>query len=533
MFIETVGEGYSMISTKFVSVGSTVRVLPLGTRCKVRYNDNGVVSAIVLFIPVTATEFMERPLSSASSLLLQKNGVIPSRLANGRKCTVEGVLCSNDITVQQLASHTVDELIQQCVSDKNANLQFKAYSLSEGLVSYSAYQQVTQLNMMGYKCCESFVVSADVTDKKLQMQPAVQSLYPFILAYAVVNRNSQVSVVYDTPKYMRVDSISTHWNVLGDIVATVSCGTEQFSCSYNSIVKYNVQKGTVVVYDDGIQYSTDRNALAKRVPSDIKCTCCGASIHVNANEQFCRCSYDNCMTVKYPVVENVTKLLKLNPMTFDDYKQYVSSKQLTSLCDIFDVNNNENIQVTCTLPTLLKAICPVQVVRTQDFFDKFCTCAGSVDAVLHYLECPTDIALDMSRVLPKACIDRFASWVEQPENLLLCKTFMEMKNIRIVETTVKLDVPPLFRNKVIYLEGAFNHGSYMDVSSILTCYGATVTTTLDNRCSCVIVGGLVRNPDLIESVRIAASYNIPIYAESDFFNQYGIDDDIASQSKYL
>ena len=110
---------------------------------------------------------------------------------------------------------------------------------------------------------------------------------------------------------------------------------------------------------------------------------------------------------------------------------------------------------------------------------------------------------------------------------------MEMKNIRIVETTVKLDVPPLFRNKVIYLEGAFNHGSYMDVSSILTCYGATVTTTLDNRCSCVIVGGLVRNTDLVESVRIAASYNIPIYAESDFFNQYGIDDDIASQSKYL
>ena len=518
-----------MLSTKYLQVGDTVRVAPMGLRCRISYNSNGVVSRIV-FIDSSDVEWQ---CALDESIALQKYNVVPSRLVNKTACQVEGILSFEGLSAIDVVNTGVDKAVQGKILDKNEQLYFKAYNLTDSRVQYGAYQQVTQLSMMGFNVCPGFVYSADMSQSKVEKLPVIALQYPFISGYEVVSKGNVCSFVNESCQFSRVESVARDVNSLGNIVAKVTCADRvQFTVPYNQIVKYNVQKNTVVAYeDDGIVYSTDKSNRAKKVDADIHCSCCGAAIHVKENEPYCRCSYSNCMSMKYPVVENMIKLLGLAPMSYVTYRKYVDNGQLTSICDIFDVTENSSIEVHCTLPTLLRALCPVYVVRSADFFDRMCKCAGSTDATMHYLQNPDDIYSDMHTVLSKVCLKNFISWIKDPENLLVVKTFVEMPNIHLQESSVHLDVPPLFRNKVIYLEGTFNHGSYMDVSSILSCYGATVTTTLDNRCNCVVVGGLVKNPDSLESVKIAVSYDIPVYQERIFFEHYGIDADIENANK--
>ena len=514
-----------MLNKTDVMVGDTVRVVPLGFLAQVDYNSNGVISGVYSLDEEGNVSYK---LDSNVTAKLQKCNVVPSRVVNSKKCSVQGVFTYDLLSVSDMVCVGKDAYLKKIVSEFNLDdVSFYAYNLIDSKVTYGAYQQNTLLSMMGFKVCDSFVISSDVKKKSNLNNIPVMLKYPFVCGYSVLQRGNDFRYVPEYFTYSKVVSVSREVNHSGYILASVICLDEyEIRVHYPDVVKFNVQKGSYVIVDSGrIVYCSDRNNYSKKVEREFHCEFCGSLI-TSPVTGYLKCSYDNCTSNMYPQVENMLNVFGLEFLPYSDYISYVKSGYILSLSDVLDLERYKDTTVHCTVSDILKAVCPVSVVKDRSFFDKFVEFCKSVESVNYYISNPSDISKDMSSFLPYNMCKSFEQWIDNPENLLTVQTFMSMDNIHIKTNSVTLDVPKIFRNKTIYLEGKFRRGSYETVSSILRSYGADISAKFDNRSNCVIVGDLEKNIESIPVVDIALSYNIPVFTETAFFNSYGIDNDI-------
>ena len=520
-------KGNHMLSKSDVHVGDTVRVVPLGLLVEVRYNDRGVISGIYLLSSEGKPTYkLDTPVSTK----LQKTGVVPSRLVQAHSCNVQGVVTVLERPFSSFVSEGVKSTFLDLVLTRStSDFTFYAYNLESSSVTYGAYQQVTALEMMGFKTCASFVLSSDYRKNKFNTLPAMRA-YPFVSAYMVLEHGSNSKFIHSNISFNKVTKVNRDVNYSGYIVAEVlfEDGTG-VSVPYPEIVRYNVQKGSYCVVDDGnIVYCTAMKSGSKKVESEFHCKYCGTLIK-SPLTGYVKCPYQNCVSNMYPVVENMLRQLNLEPMSYSRYKQLIDNGDIQHLVDVFLLEPYRTSHVLCTPSSVLRAVCPPTVVKDRNFFDRLVEGSGSLDALFHYLEKPDEIYKDMKDSVSYMTCKSFEQWVSDPENLLTVNTFFNLENIEVVEHEIDLKVDKIFRNKVIYLEGDFRHGSYSRVSSILKSYGASIASKFDNRCDCVILGDFVRDVTTVPVVDIALSYNVPVYREKDFFQSYLIDKDIEDQ----
>lgn len=525
-------KGNHMLKQNELPIGCTVRVVPVGKLADIKYNGNGIISGIYDTDGKTTGDKWDSDLC----VRIQKNGIIPSRLVNAKSCTVRGVFHHNTAKIEYLEKHGVDSDVESALqSIEIENVEFQAFDLIDSNVSYGAYQAATTLNMMGFEGCKSFVWNGDSSHTLKIDTLQAMSDYPFVSGYAIVMNGKNSSYVDSNIRVERVQSIERIVNRTGYIDALIqTVRGNSYVVPYARIVRYNVMPNSLIVWDEDIKFCSDRNSKAKKVSQDIRCDFCGAQIHVPVTKNgYVKCGYDNCTSSMYPTIENMLSMFGVDCIEYPVYLDYVKSKKIRSLCDVMSLPEYKDTKIKLKISKLLSALCPPGIVRSADFFDKMLECAKSFDAMLYYLDNPQDIKKDMLRVLNPIDIKSFETWISDPENLLTVKTFISMDNIVLVKDSVDIDVPKLFRNKRILLEGRFRHGSYSTVSSILKSYGADIVVEFDNRCDCVIIGGLEKNPYAFDSVAKAGSYHIPVFEEIGFFRDYGIDSDIANIPKTL
>lgn len=514
-----------MLRASDVRVGDTVKVVPFGLLADVKYNENGVISGIYL-VSEDGTE--QRKLSSLTASRVQKKNVVPSRISNARKCSVQGVFTFDHVGVNDVVAKGKQQAFLEELENGNLDdVEFRAYRIVESNAAYGVYNQTTSMEMLGFKCCTGFVVPANVTDKVIKSTPCMLK-YPFVSGYAVYRTGNDYRYVPESFFYERVKSVSRTTNYAGYIVANVFFESGHVvNVPYPDVVNFNVQKGSYVIVDEGkIAFCSDKCNGSKRVEREFRCEFCGSTIS-SPFTGYVKCSYQNCTSNLYPVVEHMLSVLDLEPMPYSLYLESVKSGKVMCLTDVFNVELYSECQVSCTAATALKAVCPVGVVRDADFFGKLYEGSKSLEAFNHYIENPSEVAQDFSQVLDARDCKSFEAWISDPENLLTAKTILnDVSQVSIKSAVVELDVPQLFRNKTVFLEGKFKHGTYSEVASILRSYGAEIASKFDNRCSCVLLGDFVRDPESLPVVNVALSYNVPIYQESDFFASYGIDEDI-------
>ena len=520
-----------MLKPSDVRVGDTVRVVPIGQPCRVEYNDNGVISGVYFLNP--ETDDVEK-CSSDFCAKMQKLGIVPSRIQNGKKCCVDGVIKHTNLKISNLLDYGAQKCSIAAVETMQSGVEFAAYSVSGEAVVRNAYQQDSMLKLMGFSLCPGFAVTQESVRVGFNQLKAMSD-YPFVDGYAITCKGTNSLVYFSSDiSYDRVAKVASDWNSIGYIIACVQfeSGVE-LECSYSDIVKYNVQKGSICALDEtSIKYCSDRSNGSKRVNSKVQCKCCGSTVNIGFKGYF-RCPYNNCMSNLYPVVKHMLKTFELPDMEYSEYRKLANGKKVQSLCDVIALPRYAGLDVRCTVSMLLYAVCPASVVPVLDFFDQLAEAAGSFEACMHYLEHPNEIRTDMSGFLNARYAEKFIQWISKSENLLIVKSMCYMPNVHIKKESFELpDVPQLFRNKRVYIEGPFRHGSYSDVAGIVRSYGADVVSAVDARCNCCIVGDINKEYKSSQQINIAHTYSIPVFAESNFFKHYGIDSDIANANQH-
>lgn len=515
-----------MINLSDLAVGNTVRVVPSGALCDVSYNENGVICNVV----VNGTE-----VSSSFSVTLQKANVFPSRISRKSRTTVSGVLCLDEVDVKSLSTTTPsDEVVERISVGNVSDVKFKSFWIdSSSNMPYGAYQQTTVMKMLGFDPCQSFVVGPETSESAVHKYQSTMG-YPFVSGFYVIRNNGSDNVfVPCNVVFSTVKSVSRYFTRYGYVVSDVECSDAVVTVPYTSVVRYNVQKGSVVGVDDGrIVFGSDRRNLSKKVDREFRCPYCGSKINVPLSG-YVQCSYENCVSRLYSQVLHFCKTLDLPSVPYSEYSDAVREKQFMSMCDVFDLPTLTDVTVTCPPSTLLRSLCPVSVRVTDDFFDKFVEAAGSVDALMYYLENVEKIQSDLIPPLTRLQVASFSRWLSESENVLVLKEFINSDKVSLVKNSTTLNVPKIFRNKTIYLEGRFRHGSYLDVCSILRSYGAEIASKFDNRCDCVIVGDVSIDNVGTSVVEVANSYNVPVFQEGTFFTNYDIDKDIDNAKNHL
>lgn len=520
-----------MLKSNMVGPGDTVKVIDLGILCRVDYNSNGVISG--LYIKDSDNSDYEDRLNLDRLGKLQKKNIIPSRLnSNYRNCSIYGVLCYEDALDINIVSgyypYCLYDYIYNSIDNNYLdNISFKAYDLRDSDVSYGVYQVQTKLEMMGFKTCYSFVISSSNISNSIIENRVEASNYPFISGYCVFNRYNTSRYIPEPIRGGIVKNIRQDLNNCGYVLAFIDLGEFDILTSYTDVIRFNLQKGSKVLYiqdSEGIVYSNTRNSNFKRVSNELVCSVCGSKISV-PSKGYVSCPDPNCMSKQYSDYCRMTLALSMETMSYIDFMKYVKSGSIGNLYDVFYLDRYKNNEYSCSLASMLDFICPLTIRRTKDFFERFVQYAGSTESVLHYIQNPSEISRDLS--LDSMSIQNISKWFEIPQNVLTIHTMLEVSNLHITDKEGKIleGVAHLFNNKSIYVEGEFKHGSYGYICSILEGYGASIATVIDNRCSCVLVGYFT-DPETDNIAHIASCYGIPVYSENDFFNQYGIDDDI-------
>lgn len=409
--------------------------------------------------------------------------------------------------------------------------KFTAYGLcAESTVVNinGAVSQRTTLEANGFKTINGFLVPPNL-DYKLFMNVAedrFQFQFPIIAWYLAyegiepyfINTGLESKIVKRVNK-----SIDANGYIHGIIFFT---DDDSIIVDYNQIVKYQIVINTHVILDMNrkIIYSENTDAKAREKRSSvIRCSVCGSKILVSEDEPTI-CPNTHCLSRLYVDISHMLNSFNLPVLTEKEYNSKVNKKLITCMSDIFLLENYKDYKIRVGLGQLLDAIVPVPAVRNRQIFILFANkCANNLQTFRYYLENPHLFDNDLD--LRSHSAVELQKWLEDPENLLTVQSMLELDNI-ILQVTDKLyDGAPVLLNKRVYITGEFFHGSQSKIISIIQTYSGVATTYYDDSVDIILIGGKRENVNG-HAVHKGKVRNIPVYEEQQFFEMYGIDQDI-------
>ena len=514
-----------MKATKFIKPGDFIVPVPLGIPLTIQYDVDGFAEKAFIGYgdsKVNATEKLRTVLHTGTVI----NQRIPLK---GGYFWVEGVLDVGENFYDEgvLPNALMDKYIEYA---ENNPTKTKFYAVGanstgaffKGAIHVREWLKVNHFNVLNGRVAQGDVVNKSVFE--LIMKESTQFNYPKIMYFGVYHLNNfaffqtnikQIST--EKPKvYMKQDG--TLWGKLSD--------TLEFP--YAKLVEYDVGENTNVILDDENNIIHSEPIPGKKHShclAQVTCEVCGKRYMTDRN--ITRCRDEHCPSNLYGDVVQMLTVFNLPYIEFDEYLEIVKQNPLFSLIDVFDLPTYTDAHIEVTLTKLLEAITPRSFIPDTNFLAQFCgACNNTKKTVLYYVLYPEKISGELA-LSNKIMENRLVEWLSDGYNTTLVTTMMDLPQISIISTGKKFEGVPMFTGKTVCITGTFFHGTLDDVTSTLSSYSATVVQELNKDVSMVVVGGKLigQNSKIITD---AKKFGIPVYDETDFFNFYGIDDDIVS-----
>lgn len=513
-----------MFAKTFCKPGSQVCPVPAGLQVTLQYSAQGVLEKI--FADYSKENNVTDKLLSKVQSVKGLTSIIPIR---GGTTWVYGVFHTDTIyPVSGSIPQCAYESMMKDICEDPDQFTFYAGSVESLAAAFNSVIAIRNwLNMSKFHVLPMYMIHQNMDDRSFE-DMLNRTRYPFI--YSLTSGY----LIFDTipARYLplnvlqgvvtSVDREEDSSGYIWSVVKTKDKSVRKFH--YADVAKMSVKRGSIIVVESGrLIYSSTKDSVNK--VTDLVCDTCGKVFKLPASGPTC-CDDPNCLSRMYPRVEQAMNRLELPVITYEKYHEYVVNKDITCLADIFLVPEYSTVCLSCTISSFLSAFIPVDICNDSSLFTKIgYLCRGSKDTFVYYLDNVNRLYTDLNS--PSFIVKRFMSWVSDPHNNLMLKTLMEGGHITIIEPNKAFDGAPVFKGRVIAITGRFNHGHAEDIISIFKSYEAdNVTIGIDGRCDCLVVGDMKEEIDG-QSIQIAKDSNIPIFTESQFFNMFDIDADLA------
>ena len=507
--------------------GDYVTLIPVGLPITLQYNISGNLEKVFI-----GYDSDRKDVSDTFMMSLLSRDYVPGKISITKGTTwVYGILYTNDIPTT--ISGDLPECLMAAYETKYLHNpeQFRFFAGNIECTSvpfYGATHTTQYLHLCKFNVLPGWIVPP-VMDKSVFFKWLNSTQYtfaPIVTGYIVFNKEGAnivstcISQRIITDKHEYLDD-----NGYYRVKLLYDDNTIHY-LSYAEAYKYGVYKTTLVYLDakknifDTAHYSVDYS-------DTIKCPICGKLYSANTTiGEETICPDVHCASRLVRPLQRFISVMELPTMSVESIRTYIKNKDLTCITDIFELEPYKSIQIKATIGKCLQAMIPITLIQKNDVFALFSTaCSNDISTIMYYINHPSDIITDLKINHPDT--NKLIMWLSDDCNARDLTTVLELEQIDIEQTSKFFDGAPIFRNKLIYVTGDFIHGTIPEISAILQSYSARVTTTFTNFVDCVLVGGTNENV-CGKDVVSARNLGIPIMQEQDFFEQYGIDTDLAS-----
>ena len=505
----------------YIVPGSFVTAIPVGLRVTLKYTVSGNLSQVFI-----GSHGNEKEVTSEIMLKLVDEKAVPQPIRiHGGTTTVYGILYTSETIKLDAMLPELDVLtdaLYELYLKNSAQFNFFAYYIQTEAFPITNGKSVRDnLSLCGFRTLPSFLAPATISNEfvKKWAETSMKSFHHKVIPkFCVISDTAQFvnagcsqSVVTETKKY--TDSYGFVRVSLGDC-----------SIDYSDYISFGVNIGSVLFFDSEYKMvQCDYGDDKKRDFVNV-CEVCGRHYPISAHGKVL-CPDDTCMSRSLEAVQNMLSRFKLPefPNT-RNYIEFIKENKIVNILDILDYPMYSDIQIHVDIATLIRAMIPISVIRSDEFFTILANgCNNTVKTLEHYLEHPDRIPIDLG--IHHKDLPAFSAWIRKPANFSDITAALSHPRIHIDSVAKRFDGVPAFRNKTIYITGRFVHGSIADITAILQSYSAKVVTTFDKDVDWVIVGGKNEQSNG-QAIISAKNLDIPVYDEIAFFNHYDIDSDI-------
>lgn len=525
-----------------LKAGDFVEFIPIGLPITIQYNEDGNVQKCYIGFNEESNSLGVKYGIMPNDLLNQiiSSKIIPTSISIKTGFTrVSGILYTK-IESLPASGNIPFDIINTVISKFKENpsiFTFYAVSMnSTSLPINGSNNQRNWLMMSKFKTLPGMIVPININKSDELFEMLRHMKYSFgnynIMACAVFKGN-KVEYFSNTLSQFLVKNVNKfvlHDGRIRGVIELVS--GRKFSVDYSVVVNYNIQPGMMLVFDSDSQiihsYSTLKNT--DTVSSTMLCKFCGRHFNVPKSGEV-YCPDDDCPSRLPERLSQFLSVLKMPVIDKDLLQQYVFDKTLTCISDIFTLDMYKEFDVNTNLTNLLRALIPYEYLHSDNAIVSFVNgCQNNSLTFEHYLHQPDKIIRDLNLTATND-IYKLIDWLKKPYNLSDISCLLGIQNISISKDIKQFNGAPIFRGKTIYITGRFIHGQHSDIKAILQSYDSKVVDLINsneiNNLQCVVIGGLNEDTNG-EIVNTAINFGIPVFTESEFFNKYGIDEDLST-----
>ena len=518
-----------------LSAGDFLVPLPIGYPLSLKYDENGVLTQVLKGYESPYTE----DVSVTFLYALINDHIVPNRIALRKGTTyVSGILYTGSKLV---GSGKLPECKFQDIIDKfkesRDGFRFFAISVRSLSAVFKGAVPIRQwLTFSKFRVPQGSLLdeksSGNISTYLFEHNTSniwnnINFKFPRIPEYAVFTSNGVNYGSFDILEYTvkSTKRVTLDSGVIDCKISFNEC-KDPMVVPYSEAVKYNIQKGTTLIYDSNLNILYSDYKSATMLSNQIMCSVCGKIIHV-PKSGVTICSDVNCNSRLYSRVKQFLVDLHLPYVSYTRYQEICQAKGLDfHVPDILDVEEFQDTKLKCTAYEVLRAITPNYIMSDDNLLLQFCnTCKNASETIQYYLQCPQDIQVDISSDIEYG-IASMVKWYSNEDNMKDLIRVFHHDRIEIISENIEFNGAPIFRNKNIVITGKFVHGNYDFISSILRGYGGSVQDTVDSTTDCIIVGDMLENISG-HTIKEGHKYDVPIMSESEFFNRYEIESDIA------
>lgn len=516
-----------------------VALAPQGMPTTLQYDDRGILEKVYWgYTRDDRVDITDCILSAAK--ITDEVRPFPFKISlKGGTTWITGVIYTDTTqftnSVGYLPNCIKDEFIS-LFSDNPGNFHFFAACIDSLCTQFKGAVNIRRwLDMAGFDILPGFIAPANITKESIT-HSIEHCGYNFnqspVVSY-IIFRGSDILYEHTGLFKYVVSSVSRFNDSNGHIKAKLNIkNNNPIFIDYSELVKFDIHTNTMLVTDTHknvlFAYPTD-NKKRDKISTTITCEYCGCSFKC-PEEGLVKCINDRCMSLNYSKVIRILSCFKLPEIPYNEYIKLVSNKEILDPVDILNTNIYSDMNLSATISDIFAAIVPITVVANKQLFTVITNqCNNNINTILFYLHNPEKIMSNLD--INSTELVNLIQWLTNESNANDIINLLEHDKVSVQGKDIKFNGIPLFRNKTIMITGKFVHGDQGDIISILQSYSANVVTKLDDKTQCIVVGDI---PEDVNSsaIRKCRQHNIPVFTESQFFDKFKIDEDLAENLLY-
>lgn len=510
--------------------GAFLSVVPVGLRATLQYSAKGLLEKIF----IGSYDVSER--KNVTDLLLpimKQSKIVPLGIpTKGGTTWVRGVFyIDKQFFNPGVLPDCVESTIMEDMQVTPTSYTFYAGNVESLATNFGAVMTIRNwLQMSKFNVLPGWIIPAQMDNDafvKMVNTDKYPFKFPLISGYMIYEgirfRYHPINLHQNT-----IQKVSRSLDENGYIKGVLSTDSDSITVQYTDVIRFNINAKTCITCTSSgkILHSAPTDSKKRDARSrNLTCSVCGKQFKAPV-KGLVRCDDPHCASRIYPEIAQFLKVMKLPELDYSVVESLVKNRQILCLSDILLLEQYADMEINTTLSQLLRAVVPYEVCSADNIITMFVNrCNNSMATIEYYLSNPARLVTDLG--LNSIFVKRMIDWFSDGYNLTTLSAIVESSQIHITESNKKFDGAPIFRDKTILVTGRFKHGDLDEIISILSSYSASVVTQFSDKVQCVVVGDYKENIDG-KAIQSARSFNVPIFDESNFFAEYGIDEDLAS-----